>query len=276
MDFSSEVLTLRVADRVATLWLDRPEARNAMGRALWRDLPLAADAIAADPAIRVVIVAARGPAFSVGLDLKDMGVGLLDGAPSGSSAALKNQSTYETIRTMQASITAIADLEVPVIAAVHGYCIGAGIDLISACDIRLSSNDATFSVRETKIAIVADMGTLQRLPRLIGAGYVAELAYTGKDIDALRAAQIGLVNSLHGDASDDVYAAAQSLAREIAANSPLAVRGTKAVLGANEGRTVDEGLDFVARWNTMYLQTNDLREAITAFIERRPPVFNGD
>jgi len=276
VDFSSEVLTLRVADRVATLWLDRPEARNAMGRALWRDLPLAADAIAADPAIRVVIVAARGPAFSVGLDLKDMGVGLLDGAPSGSSAALKNQSTYETIRTMQASITAIADLEVPVIAAVHGYCIGAGIDLISACDIRLSSNDATFSVRETKIAIVADMGTLQRLPRLIGAGYVAELAYTGKDIDALRAAQIGLVNSLHGDASDDVYAAAQSLAREIAANSPLAVRGTKAVLGANEGRTVDEGLDFVARWNTMYLQTNDLREAITAFIERRPPVFNGD
>ena len=123
---------------------------------------------------------------------------------------------------------------------------------------------------------MADMGTLQRLPRLIGAGHVAELAFTGNDIDAHRALQIGLVNSLHGDSGGDVYAAAQALARTIAANSPLAVRGTKAVLAANEGRSVDEGLEFVAQWNTMYLQTNDLREAITAFIERRPPVFRGD
>jgi len=276
VEFSSDVLTLEVAQHVATIWLDRPEARNAMGGAFWRDLPRAAAAIASDPTVRVVIIAARGPAFTVGLDLKEMGAGLLGDAHSGTSEAVRNQSTYETIRAMQSSISAIADLEVPVIAAVHGYCIGAGIDLISACDIRLSSSDATFSVRETRIAIVADMGTLQRLPRLIGAGHVAELAFTGKDIDAQRAAQIGLVNSLHGDSGDDVVVAARSLAREIASNSPVAVRGTKAVLAANEGRSVDEGLDFVARWNTMYLQSNDLREAITAFIERRPPVFNGD
>ena len=112
MEFSSDVLTLEVAEHVATLWLDRPEARNAMGRALWRDLPLAAEAIASDPTVRVVVVAARGPAFSVGLDLKDMGAGLLDGAGPGASDAARTQSTYETIRTMQASITAIADLEV--------------------------------------------------------------------------------------------------------------------------------------------------------------------
>ena len=267
VEFSSDVVSVDVTDHVATLWLDRPEARH--------DLPLAAAALAGDRSVRVVIIAARGTAFSVGLDLKDMGAGLLGGGEAASDA-VRNQATYETIRTMQAAITAVAELEVPVIAAVHGYCIGAGIDLISACDIRLSSRDATYSVRETKIAIVADMGTLQRLPRLIGAGYVAELAFTGKDIDAQRALEIGLVNSLHGDRGDDVYDAAQILAREIASNSPLAVRGTKAVLAANEGRTVDEGLDFVARWNTMYLQTNDLREAITAFVERRTPVFNGD
>jgi enoyl-CoA hydratase len=131
-------------------------------------------------------------------------------------------------------------------------------------------------VREAKVAIVADLGTLQRLPRIIGAGHMAELAFTGKDIDAQRAAQIGLINSVQGKSADDVLAAAYTLAREIAANSPLAVRGTKAVLAANDGKTVDQGLEFVARWNTMYLQSNDLREAMTAFIERRPPVFTGN
>ena len=164
----------------------------------------------------------------------------------------------------------------PVIAAVHGYCIGGGIDLISACDIRLCSSDAIFSVREAKVAIVADLGTLQRLPHLVSAGHVAELAYTGKNIDADRACAIGLVNSVHGTGSDDVLAAATELAHEIAANSPLAVQGTKAVLRANDGRTVQEGLDYVARWNAMYLPSNDLREAMSSFLERRAPNFQGD
>jgi len=159
---------------------------------------------------------------------------------------------------------------------VHGYCIGGGVDLITACDIRLASGDAIFSVRETKVAIVADLGTLERLPRIVSAGHVAELAFTGKDIDAVRAEAIGLVNSLHGTSAEEVLAAATQLAEEIAANSPIAVRGTKAVLAANDGRTVEEGLDFVARWNTMYLQSNDLREAMTAFLERRAPDFTGD
>jgi enoyl-CoA hydratase len=114
------------------------------------------------------------------------------------------------------------------------------------------------------------------LPKIIGAGHVAELAFTGKDIDAARAATIGLVNSVHGESSSDVLEAAYELAHEIAANSPLAVQGTKAVLEANDGRTVNEGLEFVARWNTMYAQSNDAREAMMAFLERRAPVFDGD
>jgi enoyl-CoA hydratase len=177
---------------------------------------------------------------------------------------------------MQDAVTSIGLLAIPVIAAVHGYCIGGGVDLISACDIRLCAGDARFSVRETKVAIVADLGTLQRLPRIVNAGHVAELAYSGKDIDADRAAAIGLVNGVHGESADGVVQAAIELANEIAANSPLAVQGTKAVLAANDGRTVAEGLEFVAKWSTMYLQSNDLREAMTAFLEKRPPVFNGD
>jgi enoyl-CoA hydratase len=273
--YSSDVLALEVNNHVATLWLDREEARNAMGSALWRDLPLAAAALTEDPAVRVVIIAAKGPHFTVGLDLKEFGGGFAGSGPSGSRAS-SNATTYKAVRAMQDSVTSIAKLPMPVIAAVHGYCIGGGIDLISACDIRLCASDAKFSVRETKVAIVADLGTLQRLPKLVSAGHVAELAFTGKDIDATRARDIGLVNSVHGQSAEDVLDAANELANEIAANSPLAVQGTKAVLAANDGRTVDEGLEFVARWNTMYLQSNDLREAMTAFMEKRPPVFSGD
>jgi enoyl-CoA hydratase len=273
--FSSDVLFLDLAGPVATLWLDREEKRNALGSAFWRDLPLAAAAIAEDSSIRVLVVAAKGPHFTVGLDLKEFGGGFLAGTES-SSRATSNARTYEAVRAMQDSVTSLADLAIPVIAAVHGYCIGGGVDVITACDIRLASSDAVFSVRETKVAIVADLGTLQRLPRIVSAGHAAELALTGKDIDAARAAVIGLVNSVHGTGHEDVMAAAYEIAEEIAANSPVAVKGTKAVLAANDGRTVEEGLDFVARWNTMYLQSNDLREAMTAFLERRPPLFNGD
>ena len=276
MNFTSEVLTIEIDQEVATLWLDRPEARNAMGGEFWRDLPRAAAALREQTALRVLILAAKGPHFTVGLDLKEMGGVLVQSGAGTRSSASSSAVTYQAIRTMQGAITSIAELPFPVIAAIHGYCIGGGVDLISACDIRLSSSTATFSVREAKVAIVADLGTLQRLPRLIGAGHLAELAFTGGDIDATRAETIGLVNRICGDDAASVMRGARELADRIGANSPLAVQGTKAVLAANDGRRVSEGLEFVARWNTMYLQSNDLKEAMTAFIERRPATYTGD
>ncbi len=272
--FDSPVLTIEVDGHVATLWLDRPEALNAMGPDFWRDLPEAMAAIDADDTIRCAIIAAKGKHFSVGLDLKTMG-GIAGGGSSTKSAATRNSALYRQIRSMQDSITSVAKSPKPVIAAIHGYCIGGGVDLIAACDIRLSSGDAIYSVRETKIAIVADIGSLQRLPKIIGMGHVAELAYSGKDITAERAAEINLVNDAEGDA-DGVLARARELADEIAANSPLAVQGTKAVLAATDGQTVDEGLEFVAAFNTMYINSNDLIEAMNAFIEKRPANFTGD
>jgi len=181
--FTSEVLTLEVDGYVATLWLNRPEARNALGRAFWHDLRAAAREVAGLREVRVLVIAARGPHFSVGLDLKEFAT--LGPRPDTSPAAA-NAARYEGIRDWQASVTAVAELEVPVIAAVHGYCIGGGVDLITACDIRLASSDAVFSVREAKVAIVADLGTLQRLPSIVGAGHVAELAFTGKDTAAAK------------------------------------------------------------------------------------------
>jgi enoyl-CoA hydratase len=279
-NFTSPVLSIEQHDAVATVWLDRPEARNAMGPELWTDLPRAMHAVSEDTAVRVVVVAARGPHFSVGLDLKAMGSvlsgdgggGTGDG-PAPSMAARARKSRREVLR-LQASISAVALCPKPVIAAVHGYCIGGGVDLIAACDIRLASADAVFSVREAKVAIVADLGSLQRLPAIIGAGHLAELAFTGKDIDAARAKEIGLVNEVAADAGA-VQVAAAALAGEIAANSPIAVQGTKSVLAANEGRTVAEGLDYVATWNAGMLASDDLTEAMMAFMERRPPKFTG-
>jgi enoyl-CoA hydratase len=280
--FSSPVLSIQQDDAVATVWLDRPEARNAMGPELWSDLPRAMAAVSEDVDVRAVVVAARGPHFSVGLDLKAMG-GVLSGgggdggggggASTPSMAARARRGRSEVLR-LQASITAVATCPKPVIAAVHGYCIGGGVDLIAACDIRLASADAVFSVREAKVAIVADLGSLQRLPAIIGAGHLAELAFTGKDIDAGRAKEIGLVNDVAADA-EAVQAAAAALAAEIAANSPIAVQGTKAMLAANDGRTVGQGLEYVATWNAGMLASDDLVEAMTAFMERRSPKFTG-
>jgi enoyl-CoA hydratase len=275
--FSSPVLRIEQAGAVATVWLDRPEARNAMGEDLWRDLPRAMEVVGRDPEVRVVVVAAKGPHFSVGLDLKELGGVLSGGADAGAekpSGATRARAARSDVLRLQASITAVADCPKPVIAAVHGYCIGGGVDLIAACDIRLASSDAVFSVREAKVAIVADLGSLQRLPSIIGAGHVAELAYTGKDISAQRAKEIGLVNDVAADA-DGVLQLAHAMADEIAANSPLAVQGTKAILAANEGRTVAQGLDYVATWNAGMLKSDDLTEAMTAFLERRAPKFTG-
>ncbi|HEY1652691.1 MAG TPA: crotonase/enoyl-CoA hydratase family protein [Acidimicrobiales bacterium] len=279
--FESPVLTIEHDEDVATLWLDRPEARNAMGMDLWRDLPRAMDALSADTSVRVVVIAAKGPHFSVGLDLKAMGNLLSDGGGGGggndsrpaSMAARARGGRAEVLR-LQDSVTAVARCPKPVIAAVHGYCIGGGVDLIAACDIRLASADAIFSVREAKVAIVADLGSLQRLPAILNAGHLAELAFTGKDISAERAKEIGLVNDVAADV-EGVLKAARALAAEIAANSPIAVQGTKAVLAANEGRTVAEGLDYVATWNAGMLASDDLVEAMTAFMEKRTPKFTG-
>jgi enoyl-CoA hydratase len=275
---ATEVFSVERDGGVATLWLDSPERRNAMGPEFWNDLPVLMGQLSHDEDVRAIVIAAKGKHFTVGLDLKTMGaVVSADGGQRGKSTsqAARGMRFLKEIDRLQRSITAVADCPKPVIAAVHGYCIGGGVDLITACDIRLASADAKFSIRETKIAIVADVGTLQRLPSIIGKGHVAELAYTGKDIDAERAREIGLVNDVLPD-HDGVVKAARELAGEIAANSPIAVQGTKHVLKACENRSVEEGLDYVAVWNAGLIQSNDLIEAMTAFVEKRPPSFKGE
>lgn len=256
--------------RVAHVWLCNPGKRNAMGPAFWSELSEVMTEIGADPELGAVALCAEGPAFSVGLDLKAM---MSTITPSGGQIETRTRLLAE-IKRLQASISSVADCPLPVVAAVQGYCLGGGVDLISACDVRLASKDLALSVREIKLAMVADVGTLQRLPRLIGHGHVAELAYTGKDIGAERARQIGLVNEVF-ETAEDVSVAARKLAAEMAENSPLVLRGIKKVLRYSADHTVSEGLEYVAMHNATFLYSDDLGEAVQAFMQKRPPQFKG-
>jgi enoyl-CoA hydratase len=277
----SDVITVEFDGHVTIVWLDRPEQRNAFAQEFWADLPKIMDALDADISTRVIVIAARGQSFTVGIDLKAFGPTLLNGGidPSApeqpTSDIAKRRATYAMVKRLQTAFTSIADSSKPVIAAIHGHCIGAGVDLITACDIRYASQDAIFSVRETKLAIVADVGTLQRLPGIVNPGHVAEMVYSGRDYTADEAAEIGLVTKVVPDATG-VLQAAMETANTIAANSPLAVQGSKAVLNGSKGRTVTEALDYVALWNTAFLQSNDLLEAVSAYMQKRPPEFSGE
>jgi enoyl-CoA hydratase len=203
---------------------------------MWEDIPAAMAELDADDSVRVVVLAGRGPAFTVGIDIEL----LASMQPAGPSPAASNMELYQLIRRMQDTASCFSYSPKPVIAAVHGYCLGAGLDLITACDIRLAAENALFSIRETRMGLVADIGTLQRLPAIVGPGHTAELAFTGSDIDSAQALAIGLLNGVHPDPAATVEAA-KELAAQIAENSPLVVRGIKRVLAANDGRTVDTG-----------------------------------
>ncbi|EME58166.1 MULTISPECIES: crotonase/enoyl-CoA hydratase family protein [Rhodococcus] len=268
-----KAFTVDVADHVALVTLVGPGKGNAMGPDFWTELPLLFGELDADPDVRAVVLAGAGKHFSFGLDLPAMS-GDLGKVLADKALAAPRTEFHEMVKRMQAAITAVADCRKPVVAAVQGWCIGGGVDLISAADIRYASADAKFSVREVKVGMVADVGSLARLPLIIGDGHLRELALTGKDIDAARAEKIGLVNDVFEDA-DAVLAAAQATAAEIAANPPLVVHGIKAVLDHSRSPRVDDSLRYVAAWNAAFLPSEDLTEAVAAVFEKRPPEFRG-
>ena len=279
MSNRNEYTAIRIDRRgpLAEVVLARPEKLNAMSRAFFFEVKRAFEDLDADDTVRAVVLWAEGRHFTAGLDLKEAMGGVLgaNGAAS-ASAATRNLKLYREIRTLQDCFTAIERCRKPVIAAVHSKCIGGGIDLITACDIRVCSADASFAVYETKIAIVADVGTLQRISAIVGKGMAREMAYTGKFIAAERALAMRARQRSAMIDKDALLAGARALAEEIAANSPLAVQGTKAVLGYSEEHSIDEGLEYVAQWNSSFLMSNDVTEALQAFIEKRPPQFKGE
>jgi enoyl-CoA hydratase/carnithine racemase len=271
-----QYVSLRV-DRVgpvAQVTLVGPGKGNAMGPDFWRELPRAFQDLDADPEIRAVVLTGGGGNFSYGLDLPAMLGTWEEVLAPGAAAADARTRFLGVIREFQAAVSAVADCRTPVVAAVSGWCIGGGVDLIAAADLRLAAADARFSVREVKVAIVADLGSLQRLAGIIGEGQLRELALTGKDIDAVRAERIGLVNEVYPDGQATLDAA-HELARQIAQNPPLVVRGVKEILELDRAPRIEAGLRYVSAWNAAFMPSEDLAEALRAFSERRPPQFTG-
>ncbi len=260
-------------EHVALVTLLGPGKGNAMGPDFFRELPRAFAHIDADERVRVAVIRGSGENFTYGLDLKAM-LPELGPLLMGDNMARSRTKLLATIGELQRAFDAVERCRVPVIAAIDGWCIGGGVDLAAACDVRICSDRARFSVREVKVAMVADLGSLQRLPRIIGQGHTRELAYTGRDIDANRALAIGLVNDVHPGPLA-LSEAALALAREIGNNPPLVVEGIKAVLLDGDGQSVAQGLRHVALWNSAFLPSQDLGEAFGAFAERRPPKFTG-
>ena len=246
----------------------------AMGFDFFAELPGLFRDLDADAGVRAIVLSGSGANFSFGLDLKDVAP-MFGALTTGAVDAEARAGLLAQAREWQAAITAVADSRTPVISAIQGWCVGGGVDLVAATDIRLASADAKFSIRETKMAMVADLGSLQRLVGIVGDGHLRELALTGGDIDAARAEHIGLVNAVYADAAG-LRDAAIEAARAIAANSPLVTRGIKDVLDAERAPRVEAGLRYVAAWNAAFLPSRDLGEAFAAFAERRPAKFTGE
>jgi enoyl-CoA hydratase len=261
---------LAVSDHVAHLKLKRPEAFNSMTLAFWQEMVDGFEEIAVTPAVRAVVISSTGKHFTAGMDLSVF-AGVAGNEPK-VDRARQNEQLRRNVLEMQQSFSAIEEARVPVIATIQGGCIGGGVDLISACDIRLCTKDAWFCVQEINIGMVADVGTLQRLPYLIPEGLVRELAYTGRRLPAERALKAGLVNEVY-DTQEAMVEAALAMAREIAAKSPLAVTGTKEMLNYSRDHSVADGLSHIATWNAGMLHSDDLMEALTAQKQKREAKF---
>lgn len=253
---------------IAHVELARPDKRNAMDHDFFAQLGDTFRRLGSDPGVRVVVLSARGKLFSAGLDLPYAASQFAPQADAGRWA----EKQLRDIAWLQAAVNSVEEARPPVIAAVHGGCIGAGVDLICVCDLRVASADAYFRIAEVDVGITADLGTLQRLPHLIPGGIVREMALTGRSMGAQEALRRGLVSEV-AESREAAVAAAMTLARTIAAKSPMAAAGTKRSLNASRGRSVEEGLRDVALWNAATLANADLHEAMRAARSKETPVF---
>ncbi len=267
-----QALTTATQNGVLTLTLLGPGKGNAMGPEFWAELPAAIDEISAMDEVRAVVVRGSGENFSYGLNLPQM-MPKLAAMVAGNPLADRRRDLMDMIRQMQLGFQKMHESPKPFIAAIHGWCIGGGLNMVSAADIRLCSAEARFSLREAKLAITPDIGALQWLPRLVGEGITREMAFTAADYNADFALRTGLVNHVYAT-PDELFAKADEMARQIAENAYLAVQGAKNVLNYGLDKSIEAGLQYVAVWNSSQLQSPDFSEVMQATAERRQATFN--
>ena len=265
MDY--KFIELEIKDYIATVTMAREKSLNALSLEFATEIAGVFKALGSMDEVRAVILKSKARIFCAGLDLIDAAGGFTPTARGPFDMIKKSQPLFDCCN-------AIEECPKPVIAAVHGKCIGGGLHIISACDIRICTEDASFCLKEPKIGLCADMGALQRLPLIIGQGYTREIAFTVGDYSSRQAEKMGLVNNVYADQTA-LYAAARQLAIQITENSPLAIECSKEVLNFSRNTSVSEGMALAIQKNMFLLTTDDLKEAFTAFMEKRQPDFKG-
>lgn len=266
-----ETLAVSVlAESIYHVELNRPQARNAMNYQFWGELRRAFDYLASEGDCRVVVVSARGKSFSAGLDLTDPD----NMAPAADEVARRGFKFMAHVKVMQDAISSIEQCLKPVVVAVHGACVGAGVDFITAADVRVCSQDSFFCVKEAAVGLAADVGTLARLPKIVGNdSIVREMALTAANIQAQEARSCGLVSRVL-ESKEAALAEATRIAGLIAANSPVAVLGTKKNLNFARDHSVQESLDYVSTWNACMIQADDLMKAASASFTKQKATFS--
>lgn len=263
-------LKVEISDGLAEVVINRPQKANALNQATWNAIGEAFTWLDQETAVRAIVLHGAGKGFCSGIDFSMMMQIVSDASKRDDGE--KQEYLLQTIRELQASFTKVEKCRKPVIAAIHGVCYGGGVDLITACDIRLGSQDAVFSIKEVDLGIVADVGTLQRLPTIIGQGLSRELAFTGRNVSGPEAKEIGLLNHVYAD-HETLLHTAREMGQTIAKKSPLTVRGIKQVMNYCRDQSVQNGLEYVATWNAGMLLTRDGQESFAAMLEKRTPKY---
>ncbi len=255
---------------VAHVQINNPARANALAAPFWEELPRLIEQLDADTTVRAIVISGVGRHFTAGIDLAIF----QDFAPDPQAdPARQRERLYRRIRAMQETFSVLERCRKPAIAAIHGACLGAGVDMVTACDIRLAASDAFFAIQEVNIGMVADVGTLQRAPHLLPHGILRELAFTGRRMSAGEAHRWGFVNTVH-ETKEAALAAAMDIAREIARKSPLAVAGTKEMLNYARDHRVEDGLRHVAVWNAGLLIGQDIMKGARAALTGDAPEFD--
>ena len=265
-----------IENNIAHIVLNRPEKRNSMNVAFWDELPAIIQDIDNESRARVIVISSTGPHFSSGLDisafLANDNAAQKGSRPDPKEKRVKGEKLYQNIKRMQKSFSVLEDCRVPVLAAIQGGCIGGGIDLTTACDMRYASAEAFFTVYEINIGMTADVGTFPRLVKLIPEGIVRELCYTGRRMPAEEAKSAGLVNNVYPDQAT-MLAEVMKIAADIASKAPLAIYGCKRMINYARDHSTADGLDYISIWNASMLQPEEMMEAISANTDKRAGDF---
>jgi enoyl-CoA hydratase len=264
---------VEIANNIAHIILNRPEKRNSMIPAFWNELPEIIHDIDENAKARVIVISSTGPHFTSGLDVSSfMQAEITDPARKKTARIRAGADFYGTVKNMQQAFTALEECRTPVLAAIQGGCIGGGVDLITACDMRYATQDAFITIFETNIGMTADVGTFPRITKLIADGVARELAYTGRRMPADEAMNAGLINQVFDD-QEAMMKGVMEVATEIAGKAPLAIMGCKRMMNYSRDHSVQDSLDYIAIWNASMLQREEIFEAMQANAEKRPGEF---